>query len=161
MHEFCWPSGKENLCCPLLSSIYCNLESSPLLCLLGSSLFVLPHPANSQQQQGRLLHDGLPKSCQGQGTECHLLRQHLATALTCSCGDTEHKVLRSSKSSSEQPNGPLFQKVCKISIDKNIKFTAKFSDREINNIIHMGPTCPVLPARSAKKKSIFSTKAFY
>lgn len=102
-------------------------HQSPLLCLLGSSLFVLPHPANSKQQ-GRLLHSELPKSYQDQGSEHHLFRWHLATALTCSCRHTEHKPWYGCKSSSEQPNGPLLQKVCKISFEKNIKFTTEFSD---------------------------------
>lgn len=103
-------------------------HQSFLLCLLGSSCFVLPHSANSKQQQGRLLHDELPKSFQGQGSECHLLRQNLATVLARSCRDTKHKLWCGSKSSSEKPNGPLLQKVCKISIEMNTKFIAEFSD---------------------------------
>lgn len=98
-------------------------HQSFLLYLLGSSFFVLPHSANSKQQQGRLLHDELLKSFQGQGSECHLLRQNLATVLAYL-----GKLWCGSKSSSEQPNGPLLQRVCKISIEMDIKFTAEFSD---------------------------------
>lgn len=129
-HKFWCPSGKEDLYCPLLSKTCWNWEPSPATLSVPSGEQLGCPPSSCKQQATRkTLTWWMPKSCQGQDTDCDLLNQHLATAWTCPCRDkTAWTVWYGSKSSSGQHNGPLLQKVCKISIDKIIKLTAKFPD---------------------------------
>lgn len=94
VHKFCWPSGKEDICCPIPSNIDCDLESSTVILTVPfvKQLFCPSSPCKQQATTGKLLHDDLPRSCQGQGSDSHILGQHLATALTYSCRNTEHKL---------------------------------------------------------------------
>lgn len=89
-HKFWCLSGKEDLNCPFLSSTCCNLEPSPVTLSVasGEQLGCPPLPCK-QQTTRKTLTWWLPKSCQGQDIDCHLLKQQLATAWTCSCRHKE------------------------------------------------------------------------
>lgn len=134
----------------------CSPHQSPLVSLLGSSLVVLPHPANSKQQ-ARLLHDDCQNLVRARTSIVIFLKQHLATAWTCSYRDKECEPcdvgLSPTQGNLEVPSS---KKPTKSPLTNVIDSLPNFQIlREINNIIHMGSTYSVKHDRNAKNPPLF------